>query len=97
MPPSLHYTEEARTGIRDAAQWIRQYDRKAAATWTEGLIRQCQLLSRHPNLGRVRPELSVDTHVFPYRNHLIFYDITARGILILYVIDARQDIPNLPL
>lgn len=40
-------------------------------------MRRCRLLALHPGLGRVRPELSIDTLVFPYRNHLIFYEIRA--------------------
>jgi len=95
--PRPYFSEQARAEIKIAARWISQHDPKAASDWTQGLMRQCRLLAGHPGLGRIRHELAIDARVFPYRHHLIFYDITRTGILVLHVVDARQDIPNLPL
>lgn len=95
--PTVLFTETARQDMREIARWIASENRKAAREWVAAIGQRCDLLARHPLLGRVRPDLSIDARAFPYRNYLIFYDTTDAGIVVLHVIDARRDIPNLPL
>lgn len=95
--PTVLFTETARQNIRDIARWIASENRKAARDWVAAIGQRCDLLARHPLLGRVRPDLSIDALVFPYRHYLIFYDRTDGGIIVLHVIDPRRDIPNMPL
>lgn len=95
--PTVEFTEVAEENIDGIVSWIAERNITAAEQWLAGLFKQCSMLARHPGIGRVRPELSIDFRVFVYRETFIFYDIGDRGILVAYVIDTRQDLPNLSL
>jgi toxin ParE1/3/4 len=60
------------------------------------------LLAEHPDVGRVREELT-DVHQpgppalrsFPVNKYVVFYEPTAEGVRILRVLHASRDLPPL--
>jgi toxin ParE1/3/4 len=56
---------------------------------------KCEMLSRHPRIGRARPELRADLRSFPYGAYLILYRAIADGIEIVRVVHAARNLDDL--
>jgi toxin ParE1/3/4 len=52
-------------------------------------------LSRHPLMGRSRPELAPDLRGFPVGNYIIFYRPLENGIEVMRVLSTARDIDTL--
>jgi toxin ParE1/3/4 len=55
------------------------------------LIGCFDLLAERPRIGRERPELNPPMRVHFHKAHIIAYHVTADEILIVRVLDGRQD------
>jgi plasmid stabilization system protein ParE len=57
----------------------------------------CELLSRNPNIGRIRQEFSIPLRSFSvkHRNYLIFYNPIVTGIQVYRVLDGRMDLSRI--
>jgi toxin ParE1/3/4 len=54
------------------------------------------LLAGNPEIGRLRPELSVQgLRSFPVQTHVIFYLAQQDGIEVVRVLHGSRDIPSL--
>ena len=95
--PSVLFSQVARQDMLTITRWIKQHNKQAAIDTKNAIIQCCHKIASQPLMGRIRPEFSIDTRMFPFRNYLIFYDAVEGGIEVLHVLDGRQDIPNLPL
>jgi toxin ParE1/3/4 len=52
-------------------------------------------LSRHPLMGRSRPELAPELRSFPVGNYIIFYRPLQNGIEVMRVLSTARDIDTL--
>ena len=94
MPPYL-ISSEALRELDEIIATIKADNKSAAEKWSLDVREKLATLARHPRIGRIRPDLLPDTHMFPFGDYLIFYDIDQDGITVLHVAHARRDIPNL--
>ena len=62
-----------------------------ADVYHAGLERAFLFLADYPRAARLRVEISPPVRAFPYKAHLIVYDILGDDILILRVRHARED------
>lgn len=53
-------------------EFIAQNDPDNASAFIRELMQEFLLLARQPQLGRSRPDLSIDLRLFPYHKYLIF-------------------------
>jgi toxin ParE1/3/4 len=63
----------------------------------ENLVRavntKCELLSRHPHMGRARPALRSDLRSFPHR--IVLYRIIDDGVEIVRVVHGARNLEDL--
>lgn len=90
--PSYQFSAGARREIREIVSYIKNDNPSAAEKWFSTLHDKCRILSGSPRIGRVREDLLPAAYMFPFGNHLIFYDILPDGISVVHVADARQDV-----
>lgn len=51
------------------------------------------LLSKTPNLGRIRNEIKLNLYSFPIKSHIVFYEIFEHQIIISRILHATMDLP----
>ena len=56
---------------------------------------RCHMLARHPEIGRLRPELAPDLRSFAVRNYIIFYRPIDDGIEVARVLRGSRDLDSL--
>ena len=54
-----------------------------ADRYIEGLLNALDLIADFPAAARLRTELQPPIRAFPYKSHLVLYDIDARGDVIV--------------
>ena len=71
---------------------MKEFGLTQAEAYHDGLDRTFQFLASYPRAARLRPELSPPVRAFPYKAHLIVYDVDADDIVvILRVRHGRED------
>ncbi len=86
---------EADADLFEIALYIAQDDVGASDRFIDALAKKFELLARHPEMGRLRPELAPELRSFPVGNYVIFYRATRGGIEVIRVLSAARDIPSL--
>jgi toxin ParE1/3/4 len=86
---------EADADLFEIALYIAQDDVGASDRFIDALTKKFELLARHPEMGRLRPELAPELRSFPVGNYVIFYQATRDGIEVIRVLSAARDIPSL--
>jgi toxin ParE1/3/4 len=88
----------ARRDLLGAARWIAKDNPRAALALKGAIVRAARRIGEHPAIGVVRPDLA-DPSVrflpltgFPY---VVVYDADRRPPLILRVLHAARDLPEL--
>jgi toxin ParE1/3/4 len=85
----------ARSAIADLDEiwiYVAQRDGEAAAQkLVESLVRRFGLLSKHPDAGRNRSELSPSLRIFPVGRYRIYYRVDSRFVRILHVRHVARD------
>jgi toxin ParE1/3/4 len=97
MTYHVHVTEEAEHDLLDIWEHVALHDVPGKADdLLEKLEQTCERLSYSPQKGHIPPELDrigVDRyreiHFKPYR---IVYEIAARNVYVLAVLDGRRDL-----
>ncbi len=60
--------------------------------YRNGLIRTFNFLADHPRVARLREEISPPVRAYPYKSHMIVYDLDEDDtVIILRVRHARED------
>jgi toxin ParE1/3/4 len=73
------------------AQGIRRFGIDRSERYVADLLRCFDRLAEHPLMARERRELSPPVRVHPHASHVIAYLAHEDTILIVRVLDARQD------
>lgn len=79
--------------IAEIASYIFDLNPVGAENFLNSLGETCELLVRHPYIGRSRSEFGEDIRSFPVGNYLIFYKPALRGIDVARVIYGGRDLP----
>jgi toxin ParE1/3/4 len=56
---------------------------------------KCQYLTQFPNIGRSYGHLIPGLRGIPLNGHIILYEVTASVVIILHVVNGRQDLEAL--
>lgn len=93
----LIITDEAYDDIDKIADFIAQYNPRAARETIEFLFGACKNLLRFPSLGLKRESIkSKDVKIYIARQYLIAYRLHNNRVVILKISNRYQDIyPNL--
>lgn len=90
--PSCFVAESANDDIDDILASIVPENEVAAWDWYSDLYQKFDALAHSPRIGRLRDDLKVGLHMFPFGNYLIFYLIVPTGIQIVRIIHGARDI-----
>lgn len=93
----LIITDEAFNDVDRIADFIAQYNPRAARETVEFLFGACNNLLKFPNLGLTKERIkSKDVKIYIARQYLIAYRICDNAIITLKISNCYQDIyPNL--
>jgi toxin ParE1/3/4 len=92
--PRYFVAESANDDIDDILAAIIPENEDAAWRWYSGLYEKFDVLAHSPGIGRLRDELRLNLHMFPFGNYLIFYLIVPNGVQIVRVIHGARDVPQ---
>lgn len=73
---------------------VRQFGSKQSDLYLDGLERCFDLIAENPEMGRLANQVGEGFRRHEHQSHVIFYEQTATGVLILAVLHARQ-LPDL--
>lgn len=73
---------------------VRQFGLKQSDLYLDGLERCFSLIAENPEMGRRADRVGEGVRRHEHQSHVVFYEMTALGILILAVLHARQ-LPDL--
>jgi len=88
------YSSAANSDIEKISLYIFDLNPVAANRFLDQLEETCEMLVKHPLIGRPRPELGKNVRSFPVGNYLIFYVPGAEGIDVARVIYGGRDFPG---
>jgi len=88
-------TATAEQDLEDILTYIASDNPKAALRLIDRLEIQFGRLAETPGLGRSRPDLAHELRSFPLGNYLIFYHPEPGGIIIVRVLHAARNIPDI--
>ncbi|MGA2030454.1 MAG: type II toxin-antitoxin system RelE/ParE family toxin [Verrucomicrobiota bacterium] len=91
----VQFTVQAGGDLEEIDEFISLDNPDAVARLLLSIQEKCALLSRQPQMGRSRFELSPELRGFPVGNYLIFYRPVTDGIEVIRVLHGARDIPEL--
>jgi toxin ParE1/3/4 len=90
--PRFDLTEAAHADLVAVAAYTNeQWGKAQADKYLEALDARLTELARRPLLGLRRDELGDGTLSFPFQSHIIYYERTDFGIVVLRLLHKRQD------
>jgi toxin ParE1/3/4 len=72
-------------------QGHREFGLRQAERYHEGLAATFDLIAANPRLARERPEFNPPVRLHPYQSHMIVYVVDDAGVLIVRVLQGRQE------
>jgi toxin ParE1/3/4 len=65
-----------------------------AISYLEGLETLFENLSKHPHIGRLRPEIRKGLRSIAHSSHTVYYRTVNKRIRIVRVLHSSRDLPN---
>jgi toxin ParE1/3/4 len=94
--PSYSLSNDADADVADIARYtLAKFGERQVIKYIATLERTFQLLADFPGIGSTADDLRPGLMRFPNQSHMIFYTIAADHILIVRILHARADFPNL--
>lgn len=62
-----------------------------ADIYAAGLLRALNLLAAYPLSSRLRTEFSPPVRTAPYKAHVIIYDVSSEGVLVIRIRHSHED------
>ncbi len=72
---------------------LSQWGRKQSETYLSELHQTIILLSKSPEMGKKRADISADTLSFPHASHIIYYELQHEHLLVFAVLHKSM-VPN---
>jgi len=89
----VKFSNDARADLRDIDDYTREtWGRAQADKYLEMIAKGCNLLVKHPTLGRSQDELLPGLRKHPIGKHYIFYRASGKGIEVIRVLHQAMDI-----
>jgi len=73
-------------------RFISEDNLSAADQLLDDIDEKCQLLLKHSEIGRARPEIGKEIRSFPIGKYLILYRMVPQGVEIVRVIHGARDL-----
>ena len=90
--PTVEFAEEALADIQSIVANTHEYwDADQARRHVAGLRDFCHELAAMPGMGKDASWLLHGVRAFPYRSHVIYYQESPKGIVVLAIIHKRQE------
>jgi toxin ParE1/3/4 len=82
----------ARIDIGGVWDYIAEDSENQADAFVDRLSAKIQLLSRQPEMGRMRDDLMFSLRSFPFERYVIFYCVIPAGIEVVRVLHSARDV-----
>lgn len=90
------FSPRAKRDLHDILTYIAEHNPSAALEYVDGIEDLCRnVLAAHPHVGRNKHGIPKEFLLFPYRNHVVIYEINAKTVDVLRVVHGAQDLRNL--
>lgn len=93
--PTLSIRPLAEADLLDIWDFTAEDSEANADRFLDVLHQKLQVIAQTPGMGRGREELSPGLRSFPFRNYILFYQVTEDGIDVVRVIHGSRDIEAL--
>lgn len=88
----LLLSRRARNDLRDIQGYtLANWGEQRWAAYEEALTQALAMIAEHPEAGRRRPELGEALRSHLVREHIIYYRVSDRSILVLRIQHSRTD------
>lgn len=88
----LHFARTALMDLESIRDYISRDSTAEAQRWVETIIRTCQRIRRHPQLGRPREELAPGLRSLLVGRYYVYDRIEPRRIAIVRVLSGYREI-----
>jgi toxin ParE1/3/4 len=88
----LRFSEQAERDLVEIGNFIARDNPANAARFIARLEEHCNLLTRHPLIGRVRDDLLPGLRSLPFGRYIIFYRLMDGVVEIVRVFHAARDL-----
>lgn len=89
------FTPRSAQDLDNIYEYIAQDSPYAAENFIDLLEKECNIISKSPEIGRPREELQPKLRSLPVGNHVIFYRSQEKIIEIIRILHGARDIPPL--
>jgi toxin ParE1/3/4 len=94
-PLRIVRSSRARSDLLDIWLYISDDSVAAADRVLDEINRVCRLISEHPKIGRVRPEIGAELRSFAAMSWIVFYRIDDDAIRIVRIVHGARDFDQL--
>lgn len=92
MPNSARNSPQTEIDLTSIYNFIADDSVKAADAWLERIEATFDMLAQTPLAGRARDDLAPNLRSFPVGRYIIFYTPVSDGVVVVRVMNSRQDI-----
>ena len=86
-------SRKARADLRDIqAYTLQQWDEQQWDAYEAAIDRALTMIGDNPQVGRVRDEIRPGYRSYVVGQHLVFYRVTNKAVVVIGIIPARKDI-----
>lgn len=92
---SYRLTDKAQGDLDEIGLYtLEEWGLEQALQYVDGLERACALLAENPNLGPLADQIEPGLRCHVHGSHVIFYEPSDPGILVLRILHASMDAPR---
>ena len=89
--PSYQLTPNAQSNLIEIRRYtLAKWDRLESKKYLSELRQTIHLLCEAPNLGKLMHDVAVGVFSFPYANHVIYYVLNKRQLVVFGVLHKRM-------
>jgi toxin ParE1/3/4 len=89
----LALTARARADLRDIeAYTLARWDERQWESYEAALAQALTAIADNPEIGRARDEIRPGYRSYVVGQHLIFYRLTPRAVVVIGILPARKDL-----
>lgn len=92
---AFDFSELAESDVSDIWACIASDNIQAADQFLSELEETCQMLAKHPQAGRARPDIDPNVRSFAIGEYLVFYTKRRNRFIVARVLHGRRDIAHL--
>ena len=90
----LIYSQLSLNDLEKILDFIASDNPRAAIAFSEGLIRTCELIAQHPEMGQQREDIAPSIRLFVHEGYAIYYRYDEDAVRIQRFLHPAQDISS---